>query len=197
MRNYLIKTVLCLAVLSLLAGSAFAQRTSKDQFHLSGTVDYNLSSVGGEVLFGQYLLFGYWSAGANLQNYGYNISDYEGLANFQRLTAEGTFMYRFVSNRSRSLSLYGGGDVFVGAEMLDMFSSLPNGIRTSMTNEGFKDARFIFGGGLRLEGEYFPFPRLAIILPLLVVFTANTAMNSYKGGDVVGFNIGVGVRYNF
>lgn len=194
MRNYLIKTVLCLAALSLLAGSAFAQRTSKDQFHLSGTVDYNLSSVGGEVLFGQYLLFGYWSAGANLQNYAYSISDTGNeLANFQRIVGLGTFMYRFFGNRSRSLNFYGGGDVFVGAEVMDMFSSLSEERRKFLVEyKGFKDARFIFGGGLRLEGEYFPLPRLAIILPVRVSFTANTAMK-----DVVGFNVGLGVRYNF
>lgn len=197
MRNYFIKTVLCLAALSFLAGSAFAQRTSKDQFHLSGTVDYNLYSMGSEVQFGQYLLFGYWSAGANLQNYVSDVRNNE-VANFQRIVGLGTFMYRFVGNRSRSLNLYGGGDVFAGAEVLDMFSSLSEEKRKSLVdNCGFKDARFIFGGGLRLEGEYFPLPRLAIILPLRVVFTANTAMNSYKGGDVVGFNVGLGVRYNF
>lgn len=196
MRNYFIKTVLCLAALSFLAGSAFAQRTSKDQFHLSGTVDYNLYSMGGEVQFGQYLLFGYWSAGANLQNHPCDIGN--GSANFQRIVGLGTFMYRFVGNRSRSLNFYGGGDVFVGAEVLDMFSSLSEERRKNLVeNKGFKDARFIFGGGLRLEGEYFPLPRLAIILPLRVVFTANTAMNSHKGGDIVGFNVGLGVRYNF
>jgi len=192
MRRLFFSLIVCLLSVFLFPGTAFAQRTANNQFHLYGSVDYNLYSMGGEVQFGQYLLFGYWSAGANLQNYPGYVGNNE-LANFQRIVGLGTFMYRFFGNRSRSLNFYGGGDVFAGAEVLDMFSSLSEGKRKNLVeNLGYSEARFIFGGGLRLEGEYFPLPRLAIILPVRVSFTANTAMK-----DVVGFNVGLGVRYNF
>ena len=194
MRRLFFSLIVCLLSVSLFPGTAFAQRTANNQFHLYGSVDYNLNSMGGEVQFGQYLLFGYWSAGANLQNYAYRTSEVVNeFANFQRIVGLGTFMYRFFGNRSRSLNFYGRGDVFAGAEVLDMFSSLSKAKRKNLVeNVGFSEARFVFGGGLRLEGEYFPLPRLAIILPVRVSFTANTAMK-----DVVGFNVGLGVRYNF
>lgn len=173
---------------------ASAQRTANGQLLFSGSVDYNLSSVGGELTAGQYLHFGYWAGGISFQNHSYAIDGKSNKANFQRLEPMGVFMYRIFKTPSRFLNIYGGADVFIGAEFMDMFASLPQEVLKGMLNKGYRYTRFIYGAGIRLEGEYFPLqqlPQLAIILPIRLSITGNTALN-----EVVGFYIGVGARYN-
>ena len=121
-----------------------------------------------------------------------NEGAYVGRCPFQRLEPMGIFMYRILKTPSRFLNLYGGADAFIGAEFLDMFASLPSEIINEKVNvDGYKNTRFIYGGGLRLEGEYFPLPQLAVILPMRLSITGNTAQK-----EIVGFYIGIGVRYN-
>lgn len=170
---------------------AHSQRTAKGQLLFSGSFDYNLSSIGGELSVGQYLHFGYWAAGINFQNRAYSINGINNKANFQQLEPMGVFMYRILKTPSRFLNLYAGADAFIGAEFMDMFASLPKTVLNAMVNKGYQYTRFIYGGGLRIEGEYFPLPQLAIILPFRLSITGNTAMK-----ETVGFSVGIGVRYN-
>ena len=188
------KIIIILAVASILSFTetdAGAQRTAQGQIHFSGHVDYNLSTIGGEVSGGQYLYFGYWAASLNAQNYAYKFKSSNVNANFLRLTPSGIFMYRLLKTPSRNLNLYGGGDVFLGPEFLDLFAQLPETTLNVLVNKGFSRTRFIYGGSLRLEGEFFPLRKLAIILPLRLSFTGNTAKN-----EIVGFTVGLGIRYN-
>lgn len=171
--------------------SAHAQRTAVGMNQISATVNTSLSSFGGEVLYGRYLSYGYWFGNASFVDRAERDAQLSDIMHHQRFQAGGGYMARLYGTKTRSLSLYGGGDVFIGAEMLDVFKSTSPVTRQSFYSAGFTDFRFIYGLSARLEAEYFPINNLAIVGLIRAPICLNTRFS------VLGLELGVGARINF
>ena len=149
-----------LLLVSLLAG---AQRTSSGERQIAVTAGTTFSHYGAEVFYGQYLLRGYWFGGLGFHNRLEIDAPSGEKVFFPRLQGRGGYMYRLLSTYNRALSLYGGGDAFVGVEMLDLYRTLSPTTLQSFHNSGFHDYQFIYGVAPRLEVELFLSPSLALL----------------------------------
>lgn len=174
---------LYLILLAVLASglTAGAQRTAYKQPFLDAKVTSDFTLVGGDISFGMYDRHFYWSAGAIMDNFLVPFND-NAKGPVTRLTPYGAFMYRLLRTNNRAVNLYGGGDVFIGAEFVDLFQRHDNITRAT---------RFIYGGALRIEGEFFVSMQLAILVPVRLSITGNSSTN------MVWPTVGLGARYNF
>lgn len=181
-------------VISILAAlPALAQRTARGQFFAEAGAAYNYAFAGSaELRFGQYLSIGYWDAGVAADNYRYRSSGSGNTFSVLHAVAEGEFMFRLVSTRTRFFNLYAGSGLFLGAEMTDPYKHLRDG-EWPVGSDGkyLPKASFIFGLSPRLEAEMFIFPHTAITIygrmPLSI-------LSKY---GVFHVETGVGVKYNF
>ena len=188
MRKALIIAILVLATLPV-----FAQRTAQGQFLASAGVSYNYAFAGSaELRFGQYLSIGYWDAGLVAENYRYRSSGSGNTFSVLHAVAEGEFMFRLASTRTRFFNLYAGSGLFLGAEMTDPYKRLRDG-EWPVGSDGkyLPKASFIFGVSPRVEMEFFAFPHTAITvygrMPLSI-------LSKY---GVFHVETGLGVKYNF
>lgn len=145
----------------LAAAPASAQRTMPGQsfVDLRGTFP-----IGGGVSYGQYLVSSYWKAGVGTMRQREYLR-VDGIVGETPLDvwqakAEGDFMYRLVSTRSRIFSIYGGGGLWLGAEKVDPFRTLPSDVIVDLDGQ----YRFIFGATPRLELEFFIGNHVAVLV---------------------------------
>ena len=188
---------LYLILLAVLASglTAGAQRTAYKQPFLDARVTTEFTSVGGDISFGMYDRHFYWSAGLLMDNLMHPPKGAPEQSRIKgaltRLTPYGAFMYRLLRTNNRAVNLYGGGDVFIGIETFDLFH---------VVNNGETKTRFIYGGALRLEGEFFVSMRLAILVPVRFSVTGNTKAPRSVDNDkpnLINLTTGLGIRYNF
>lgn len=180
--------IIAAAVLTFLGtGDCLAQRTAQGESILTGSALTSMTSFGGEVFYGRYLLRSEWGAGVGAVTRTLPVNTGETLQ-YLRLEGMGRFMYRVYGTRSRAINAYVGGDLFVGCEFMDPFR------RLSATTKlpGYSDAKFIFGLSPRLEGEFFLTPSLGLVVPVRVPVTFLSQF-----GRAVGVEVGLGVRYVF
>ena len=187
MLKRLITTIFAIAV----CVSAFAQRTAYGERMLSLTGSWTISSVGGELRYGQYLMHGFWFGDLNLANRVEIDAPTGEFVHYPRLQAGGGYMYRFWGNRTRAVNIYGGGDAFVGVEMLDLWKVLTLPTRKSFLENGFKEFQFIYGVAPRVEFEFFPFRNVAFTINGRVPITLNSKFG------VLAWEVGGGVKVNF
>ena len=190
MRTKHITAIFALAMLPFMAS---AQRTAYGERQVSLSVHYSPSpSYGASASFGQYLLSSYWEGGLTADNC---IKQHTGGTYFGNLRVEayGAFLYRIFGTRSRQFSVYGGGDAFLGFEFLDPFRQLDDPTWQSMLLDGYRQHKFIYGAAPRVDAEFFVLPPLAITLRIRIPVTLNGQFRS----DLVGFQGGVGLRFNF
>ena len=83
-------------------------------------------------------------------------------------------MWRAYFTRSRSFNVYVGADLFMGAELLDMYYQLTAPTYTSLTNSGYSAASFIFGAAPRVELEWFLTPYFALTAAGRFAFTSGS-----------------------
>lgn len=171
--------------------SANAQRTAVGMNQISASANWNISSLGGEILYGHYLAHGYWFGNVGFSDRAEKDVQLSETVHHQRLQVGGGYMARLYGTKTRNLNIYGGGDTFIGAEMLDAFRNLTPSARQSFYTAGFTDFRFIYGLSARLEAEYFPINNLAIIGLIRVPLYLNTKFS------LLGIEMGVGARVNF
>ena len=171
--------------------SAAAQRTSNKQFFLSGDIAYTGTSLGFEVQFGQYLLNFYYSAGFNVANRATIETNHGEVVSFLQTEFTTHGMWRFFGTRSRNLNLYIGPEVFVGLEWMDPLKSLSEPARQGLYNIGYKKSVLIYGVSPEFELEFFPLPRFALI------FNAKMPVTIQSQYNLLGFQLGLGGRYNF
>ena len=177
--------------LTLPPTGARAQRTSAGEDQIALSFGTTFSSLGGELLYGQYLLRGYWMAGLGFNDrIERDIPSGETVA-YQRLQARGGYMFRLLSSYTRGINLYGGGDAFLGVEMLDGFHHLTQTTLKAYHNNGYNDHQFIYGFAPRLELELFLSPAFA----LLVEGRAPVCFGSRF--PVLGWELGLGAKVNF
>lgn len=148
-------------ILSAACLSSYAQRTMRGQYFVDLGVRY---PVGAQVSVGQYLIPAYWKAGVELMR----MREYlkaggaveELSLDIWQAKAQGEFMYRLVSTRSRALSLYGGAGVWIGAEAVDPLYRVPEDIIISL------DRKYTFVTGVtpKIEMEVFMGNHVALVL---------------------------------
>ena len=185
------KSVIITLLLLASTLSAHAQRTAVGMNQISATFTTSLSSIGGEVLYGRYLTHGYWFGNMTFVDRAERDSQLLETIHHQRYQAGGGYMARLYGTKSRNFNVYGGGDVFIGAEMLDVFKSMTPATRQSFYSAGFSDYRFVFGLSPRAEVEFFPINNLAVI----GLVRAPVCLNTKFG--ILGLELGVGIRVNF
>lgn len=177
-----------------------AQRTYSGQYYfdVSGSASVVRDpSLGGAVRFGQYLLSSRWEVGVQ------GMLKKDGVRYYPVL-AEGTYLYRFCSDRSRAVHLYGGIGAHIGLEV-----SMPEAVKPGT---GYGDAGgmgvdldfsevdrggdsspatvFLYGVQPRLEAEVFLFRRVALVGAVAMPLTFGSAHRVFNMTGTVG------LRYN-
>lgn len=186
--------IFCLlpAVLLLLGGHPLmAQRTSVGESALSLSGGTTLSGWGGEAAYGRYLLGGFWMGSLAFHDRRERDIPSGEAVRFPRLELRGGYMQRLLGSYSRALSLYAGGDGFIGLEMLDLFRTLTPPTLSALRGGGLKDITFIWGAAPRVELEWFPFRSAALILGARMPFTFGSPF------PVIGGEISIGLKVNF
>lgn len=178
-----------LFVLSLLlvTTKANGQRTMRSQNLISAefrTPFTGATDLGGELSWGQYLLNSYWQVSLNGCTHGKLLSTSDRLEYLQALVS-GQYMYRLVGTRSRSVSLYGGGGVFLGYEFYDPWGKIPTNL-----DIGIGSGTFLYGVLAKVELEIFLTKRLAVIL------SGQTPINFSSPLGWIRWQVGAGVRVN-
>ena len=185
------RRLLLTAGLLLVSLLSVAQRTSSGEHQIAFTAGTTFSHYGGEVLYGRYLLRGYWFGGLGFHNRIEIDAPSGEKVFFPRLQGRGGYMHRLLSTYSRALSLYGGGDAFIGVEMLDLYRTLSGATLRSFHNSGFHDYRFIYGVAPRLELELFLSPSFAVLAEGRVPLCFGSPF------PVLGWELSAGARVNF
>ena len=189
------KRVLCIlsvltAVLSVVP-EASAQRTANGEWHASAAFGTSVSSIGGEVLFGTYLMNGQWFAGANFFNRAEIDAPTDEYVNLTHLHFVGGYMYRLFGTLSRNINLYAGGDVFLGMEFFDLFGTMTSPTKEAYKLSGFKDLTFNYGFSLRTEMEFFVSDYFALVPRVRLPFIFNSSF------QVLGYEISLALKLNF
>ena len=188
-----------ISVTFLATFDASAQRTAYGErlVGLYGTAAIH-PAYGIQAEFGQYLLNGYWTGGLVLEDHLKVLEVRPTGQRFgnARVEGYGSFLFRIFGTRNRQLSVYGGGDVFLGFELLDPFKQLDEPNWNSMVkveNAKYKEYRFIYGVSPRATVEFFVMNDLAVTAGIRIPVTLNGGFKQ----DLVDFTGVLGMRYNF
>ena len=141
------------------AQGAHAQRTMRGQSMISAHALSCIPAVqemGGGIEYAQYLIGGYWFAGADAASHMISTTGSYAMR-YVDMLACGGYMHRLLGTRSRSINLYCGGGAFLGYEIYDPKDELPSSIST-----GLAAGTFLYGVCARAEAEFFIWGRLAI-----------------------------------
>lgn len=168
----------------LVIHTASAQRTQSGQPSLRVSSLYNGLSVGAEAFYEQYSLSGYWQTGVSGNHYNAELSTGDRL-DYLHLLAQGGYLWRLAGTRSRSLSLYAGGGILAGVELLDPWSTLPGHIVLSQ-----KKTSFLYGMYAQGMLEWFVARKVALLLQASAPVTFGSGIRTLNG------NIGLGVKIN-
>ena len=97
--------------------------------------------------------------------------------------AFGGYMHRLAGTRRRSVNLYGGGGVFMGAEVLDPMSRLPKD-----TVLGIGRTAFLYGVYAGLSAEFFIVEKVAVMAGALV------PLNFSSGIRMLNYDVCLGLK---
>ena len=165
--------------------SAHAQRTMNRQNVVTleaASSCYSFKDVGMHASWGQYGLTWYWKAWLNAGPYSITVKTGDRMT-YGQVTSGADFMYRLVSNRRRSLSLYAGGGAFLGIESYNLWHKLPPYIETD-----FPKARFLYGLDASLEFEAYISRTVALTVSGTAPFTISSLVRPFH------FQLRLGVR---
>lgn len=169
----------------LLPHRANAQRTMAYQdlltFSIVTPVD-SRPSAGGCAGYGRYTLDGRWECIAGCVTREYPLSSGDVLQ-IMTMRAEGSYMHRLASTRSRCIGLYAGGGAFLGYELNDPFGRIPPSIDT-----GLPEGAFVYGFSLGAEAEVFLARKIALVVSAGAPFTFSSAAHWLR------VEAGIGVR---
>ena len=143
-----------------------------------------IKDFGASVSYGRYLLDAYWKASASVVPRGVQLSTGDRMDLFG-LRAGADYMYRIASVRSRVFSMYAGGGAFIGYELYDPLSRLPENIHT-----GLGDGAFIYGVNAGIEAEVFLGRRTAFVAGCTVPMTFGSVSRWLR------VNATAGIRFN-
>lgn len=159
-RHKAVIVMLIIACLMMCSQSLSAQRTANRQSMVSVSAVSSLlrpQEVGAEVSYGQYLLEGYWTASAKGGMHTL-VTSSDIRMRYLEVTFCGGYMHRLACTRSRNISLYAGGEAFLGFESYDPMSELPSNIDT-----GLPSGSFLYGIAPQVVAEIFLTGKLALV----------------------------------
>ena len=166
---------------------ASAQRTMEGQLFVSaeGHISaLNLANAGGGLNMGQYLLNGLWSCSINSSFNTIGIGSGHKL-DYVDFYAQGGYMYRIISNRSRSLNFYGGGGAFIGYEVYDPMKRVPSHLATNLPEGG----TFIYGIEPRIEFEAFIARKVAFTLGFSTPINFSSSLTKVRPKGTLGIRL--------
>lgn len=184
------RAAIVMVIIVCLAGcsqSLSAQRTANGQSMVSISAAPSMlrpQEVGAVVAYGQYLLAGYWTAGAQGGMHTLIISSGTRMRYLDMIFGGG-YMHRLVGTRSRRISLYAGGEAFLGFETYDPMSELPSNIDT-----GLPSGSFLYGIAPQVVAEIFLTGKLALVAG------CSSPVNFSSPITMVRPNLIVGLRMN-
>ena len=167
--------------------AGYAQRTMRDQNLLTASMQTPCTGIkdfGASVSYGRYLLDAYWKASVSVVPRGVQLSTGDRMDLFG-LRAGADYMHRIASVRSRVFSMYAGGGAFIGYELYDPLSRLPENIHT-----GLGDGAFIYGVNAGIEAEVFLGRRTAFVAGCTVPMTFGSVSRWLR------VNATAGIRFN-
>lgn len=176
-----------IACLLACSQSLSAQRTANGQSMVSISAAPSMlrpQEVGAMLSYGQYLLEGYWTAGAQVGMHTLIISSGTRMKYLDMIFGGG-YMHRLVGTRSRRISLYAGGEAFLGFETYDPMSELPSNIDT-----GLPSGSFLYGIAPQVVAEIFITGKLALVAG------CSSPVNFSSPITMVRPNLIVGLRMN-
>ena len=162
--------------------NAEAQRTMKGQSVIGAETSFNGISAGTTINYSQYTLNGFWYVGISGNDYYALYSDSD-IFRYNHICGYGGYLFRLVGTRSRSINLYGGGEIIVGMEVIDPFNELPYQFKASM-----EKYRFLYGVCPKILAEFFISPRFAFTIFGTLPINFSSAISN------VNYNIGGGFR---
>ena len=186
-RHKAVIVMLIIACLMMCSQSLSAQRTANRQSMVSVSAVSSLlrpQVVGAEVSYGQYLLEGYWTASAKGGMHTL-VTSSDIRMRYLEVTFCGGYMHRLVCTRSRNISLYAGGEAFLGFESYDPMSELPSNIDT-----GLPSGSFLYGIAPQVVAEIFLTGKLALVAG------CSSPVNFSSPITMVRPNLIVGLRMN-
>lgn len=179
------RVITAMLVGCLFCPSAFSQRTADRQ----NAMTVSAGMTDGSVTIGfdwlQYSLIGYASAGIRCSDYARTLSSVTKIG-YTDLCAEGGYMFRLASLRSRAMSLYAGGGGFLGYEVVDPIRRLPEHIVLNV-----RKRTFLYGIYAAVEAEVFFVEKVAL------VFKGILPVNFVSQLGKVHYECGAGLRVNF
>ena len=183
MRKFHHRLVIATAAILMAASiNAQAQRTMKEQSVIGAKTSFNGMSAGASIDYSQYTLHGFWYVGVSGNDY-YALYTSNDCLRYDHICGYGGYLFRLAGTRSRSINLYGGGEVIVGLELIDPFEELPHQFKASM-----EKYRFIYGISPRILAEFFVSPRLAFTIFGTLPINFSSAISN------VNYNLGGGFR---
>lgn len=185
------RRIVLTALLVLSALTAGAQRTSRGMSQVTLLGGSTLSHWGGELSYGQYLLRSCWMGAVAFHDRIERDAPSGETVHYPRLEGRGGLLYRLLSSYDRAVSLYVGGDAFIGVEMLDLFGTLSAPTRRALERSGLRPYQFIYGAAPRVELELFLSPSVALIAGGRAPFTFGSPL------PLIGWELSLGGRVNF
>ena len=155
------KRLFCLAiiVMTVFPSGAYAQRTAEGEMGLYATYTHPfMKGWGVSGGWNRYTLFGTWDASVTVTNRGYTFERTTSVPVFH-YTARAGYLVRLCATRDRSLNLYAGGGILLGAgefRLLDKLEGIAKEYGTTFETNNFGgNPYFIFGLYPKIEAEYF------------------------------------------
>lgn len=161
---------------------ASAQRTMEGQGYLSADSLYDLDNFGVKAEYGQYTLGGFWMVGVN--GHLYDTATSSGYClEYIHCYAFGGYMQRLAGTRRRSVNLYGGCGVFIGAEVIDPMSRLPKDAVLGIDRSGF-----LYGLFAGLSAEFFVVEKVAIVADVSIPLNFSSRIR------MLNYDVGLGLK---
>lgn len=179
------RVITAMLVGCLFCTSAYSQRTADKQNAMTASPGITDGSVSLGFDWLQYSLIGYGTAGVRCSDYARTLSSVAKIG-YTDICAEGGYMFRLISSRSRAISLYAGGGGFLGYEVVDPMRRLPEHIVLNV-----RKRTFLYGIYAAVEAEVFFVEKVAL------VFQGILPVNFVSQLGKVHYECGAGLRVNF
>lgn len=134
--------------------------------------------------YGRYDLRGIWLSGLRLADHYRDVTTGDSLELLQ-VDVTSSYLYRVLSTRSRILSVYAGGGMYMGYESCDPFALLPKDLDT-----GLGKGSFAYGIEASVQAELFITRRIALILG------ASVPIDILSNSGWLHHEYGAGIRIN-
>lgn len=184
----LVRLIASLILLLSFSGISFAQRAMPGRSFVRAELSSTLNTshgFGGGISYGRHLQSSYWAAGVAMDNRAVRLS-VGGLLDYTHYYAYAEWMYMAWTTRTRFMSVYVGGGVFLGYEGYD-----PYGRLVSYYDHGLGAGMFLYG--LRPSVEY----SIYAYKDLSAFCRVSFPMHFGSETGWLKYHLGIGCRYDF